>query len=71
MPRWILGCPECNQHFTHSTIPGKRTPQHDDLLAWLDFLSDKPIPIGGLTVECPNCKKTSLYQPHQLVYRAS
>jgi hypothetical protein len=35
-------------------------------------LGDKPeFPAGGLSLECPNCKVTSPYQRHQLVYSAS
>jgi phage FluMu protein Com len=27
-------------------------------------------PAAGLKIKCPNCKKSSVYQPHQLMYRA-
>ena len=26
MPRWVLGCPECNQEFTHSEIDTEYRP---------------------------------------------
>ena len=70
MPRWVLECPECNLDFTHSKIPVERIPHHD-LYAWLDVLFDKPnFPIHGVNLECPHCKKTSIYQQQELIYRA-
>jgi len=70
MPRWILECCECNEQFTHSRIPNERIPPNN-LNAFLDVLFDKPdFPTNGLSLVCPHCKKTSLYQRHQLVYRS-
>jgi hypothetical protein len=55
MPHWVLKCPECKIHFTHSEVHiGK-----EDYGLWL--LPSKPeFPQGGSWLECPNCKKTSL-----------
>jgi endogenous inhibitor of DNA gyrase (YacG/DUF329 family) len=66
MPRWILDCPECGKDFTHSEVPVPVKPL--DAFAWL---GDKPnFPVEGVSLECPNCNTASLYQRHQLVYRA-
>jgi endogenous inhibitor of DNA gyrase (YacG/DUF329 family) len=68
MARWVLGCPECKEDFTHSQINTEPQPTMRDPFAWL---GDKPeFPATGLTLECPNCKKTSIYSRTQLVYRA-
>lgn len=66
MPRWVLDCPECQATFTHSEI---KVP--DGLTgARRNWFGDKPVfPETGSRVECPNCKKSSVYQRHQLVYR--
>ena len=67
MPRWVLGCPGCNKDFTHSEI--KLSAEPLDPFMWL---GDKPeFPVGGLSLQCPNCKATSTYQRNQLVYAAT
>ena len=66
MARWVLGCPECNKYFTHSEILA------DSNRSMLDSFVNIPkpeFPKGGLKMECPNCKKTSLFQRHELIYR--
>ena len=46
MPRWVLGCPDCNKDFTHSEI--KLTAKPPDPFMWL---GDKPeFPVGGLSL---------------------
>ena len=67
MARWVLGCPDCNQEFTHSEIdPECRTPRLDPF-AWID---EKPeLPIAGVKLECPNCHRVSVYKRYQLTYR--
>jgi hypothetical protein len=69
VPRWVLGCPECKQEFTHTVIdPEYRTPLIDPF-AWI---GDKPdLPNDGVRLECPNCKKISVYKRYQLTYRAT
>jgi hypothetical protein len=68
MARWVLGCPECKEDFTHSQIDTESQPSVGDPFSWLD---DKPkFPDVGVSLECPNCKKTSVYQRTQLMYRA-
>jgi hypothetical protein len=69
MARWVLGCPDCKEDFTHSRIETESMPSLRDPFAWL---GDKPeFPPAGLSLECPNCKKTSVYSRSQLIYRAT
>ena len=68
MPRWVLGCPECHVDFTHSEITRNDRPSGAE---FLDFLTPKPeFPDGGMTVECPHCKVSSVFQRHQLLFRS-
>jgi endogenous inhibitor of DNA gyrase (YacG/DUF329 family) len=68
MPRWVVNCPECHQEFTHTEIePHRLESISADLLPW----PSKPkIPEGGAPLDCPNCKKTSIYTSFHLRYRA-
>ena len=69
MARWVLGCPECKEDFTHSQIDVASQTFTSDPFAWL---GDKPkFPDAGVRLECPNCKKTSVYKRTQLIYRAT
>jgi hypothetical protein len=64
--RWVSGCLKCNAEFTHSEISA------DDRLPDT-FLGGAPkpdFPAGGLTLSCPNCGEVSVYERHQLRYRA-
>lgn len=64
MARWVLSCPFCKKDFTYSEIPSKST------LADY-FLPLKPdVPVEGVRVDCPCCKKVMTFFRHQLVYRA-
>lgn len=67
MPRWVLNCHDCTQEFTHSSISAKAPP--DDAFLWTGFEAKPDFPSDGLNVECPHCKKTSLYQRYQLLFR--
>jgi hypothetical protein len=64
--RWVLECAGCATEFAHSDI-------HDDGYSPLDpftLTSTKPeFPKDGLSVLCPNCKNTFVYQRYQLLYR--
>jgi hypothetical protein len=63
MPRWVLNCPECHNDFTHSDVEDSKLEDY--------FLAPKPeFPVAGLSMECPNCHRTSLFQWNQLGYRA-
>jgi hypothetical protein len=69
MARWVLGCPDCKEDFTHSQVEIRSQTSVQDPFSWL---GDKPeFPTSGLMLECPNCKKTSVYRRTQLTYRAS
>jgi hypothetical protein len=67
--RWVFGCSECNHEFTHSEIDQEhRSPLRDPF----DWIGDKPeLPDTGVKLECPNCKKVSVYKRYQLTYRAN
>ena len=67
MARWVLGCPECNQDFTHSEIPADPEQGLTDNLYGVE--SKPEFPPGGLNMKCPSCKKTSLFQRFQLIYQ--
>jgi uncharacterized C2H2 Zn-finger protein len=65
MARWVLDCPRCGKEFTHSKVEDKG-------FALGDWPEPKPeFPDGGQSLDCPNCQNTSLYQRHQLTYRAN
>jgi hypothetical protein len=67
--RWVLGCSDCKQEFAHSEIKQEHQSSLLDPFAWI---GDKPeMPDAGVRLECPNCKKVSVYKRHQLTYRAS
>ena len=67
MPRWVLTCPECDEDFSHSeiTIP-QRIREFDPFTG---VVTKPEFPVGGLKATCPACKKSSVYQRHELVYR--
>jgi hypothetical protein len=67
--RWVLGCSDCNQEFTHSEID---TEHQSMLLDPFALIGDKPeLPDAGVSLQCPNCKNVTVYKRHQLVYRAT
>ncbi len=69
MPRWVLGCPECGEEFTHSEIGKEYRSALYDSFAWI---GEKPeIPREGVSLECPNCSNVSVYKRHQLTYKAT
>jgi len=68
MPRWVLSCAECNAEFTHTEIAGIQTSSFD---LFTGLLAKPEFPVEGLQLECPNCKKRSLYQRYQLVLRSN
>lgn len=68
MPRWVFGCPDCNQEFTYTEIDVEHRKPFQDPFDWI---GDKPkLPEAGTNLECPNCKKVSVYKRYQLTYRA-
>jgi endogenous inhibitor of DNA gyrase (YacG/DUF329 family) len=67
MARWVLDCPNCNKEFTHTNINDRGSALRDPFTS----PEAKPeFPDGGLSVVCPNCKNTSVYQRYQLTYQA-
>jgi hypothetical protein len=68
MAKWILQCPVCGGEFTHSQILESH-PLHFDSFAQTEI---KPgFPDGGMSVACPSCCTTCVYQRYQLIYRES
>jgi hypothetical protein len=66
MARWVLRCPDCNKNFTHSEIPESSSSHLDPFTG---SVIKPEFPDGGQSVVCPNCKRTSVYQRHQLIYQ--
>jgi hypothetical protein len=64
MARWVLGCPHCNEDFTH-----KEVRSDTGAFAWSAVKPE--FPDGGLNVICPNCNKLSVYQRSELTYHTS
>jgi hypothetical protein len=64
MARWVLECQECRKDFTHSEVL-----TDSGVFAWSGIKPE--FPDGGLTVICPNCNTSGLYQRRQLAYRTS
>ena len=63
MPRWVLNCPSCQKEFTHTEIERRSFQDY--------YLEPKPdFPEEGLSVQCPNCKTSSVYHRRHLTYRA-
>ena len=66
MSRWVLSCAECNEDFTHAEKAEIQSLISDPFTGRLP----KPdFPDEGLELECPHCKKRSLYKKSQLVLR--
>jgi DNA-directed RNA polymerase subunit RPC12/RpoP len=64
MRRWVLNCAECDKEFTHTEKAEMQSPSSDPFTGRLP----KPdFPDEGLQLECPHCKKRSLYKKSQLV----
>lgn len=66
MAHWVLECASCKNEFTHSEIVESHSLRDPFTLN-----ETKPeFPDGGLSVVCPICKETGVYQRHELLYRA-
>jgi hypothetical protein len=64
---WVLDCPECKQAYVYAKVPVERFSDADfNAFVW----PLKPFPLEGLSFECPNCKKTSIYTRYNLRYRS-
>lgn len=62
MPWWMLECPGCKKEFPHSEVS-----QAFDSFTGTNVKPE--FPKEGLSVPCPHCAQSSVYQRHQLVYR--
>jgi hypothetical protein len=67
MKCWILYCPGCGAKLTHSLISDSDFSSCDPYTS----LAKPKFPDGGLSLFCPKCNDTSLYQRYQLVYQNS
>ncbi len=66
MPRCLICCPECAHKFVHSEI----TVDDQGAKPVLILRGKKlDIPESGVSLDCPNCKKTSVYKRDQLIYQ--
>jgi len=65
---WVLDCPECQQSYVYAKIAVERFSDADtNPFVWPlkpKFSSE------GFSLECPNCKKTSIYTSSNLRYRS-
>ena len=64
MARWVFNCPECQRDLPHCEISADVR-----IDSFLGFVAKPEFPAGGLKVECPTCKTTSLFQRYELLYR--
>jgi hypothetical protein len=64
--KWILYCLQCNGVIVHSEIERESL----GFAAYTNFTKPQ-FPDIGLSIVCPSCKSTSVYQRHQLVYQNS
>jgi uncharacterized protein (DUF983 family) len=67
MARWVLGCSNCKVDFTHAEI----LQEQRSLDPFLRNTPKPELPRGGLTLICPNCGKSSVYQRYQLIYQSA
>ena len=64
MPNWMLHCAHCNASFVHSEVVAASF--YDPF-----YLAPKPsFPDGGISLICPHCRTSSVYQRFQLTYSA-
>ena len=63
MPAWVLECVKCRLKFIHALIVD---------CGILNFeIPLKPVfPPEGISLECPGCKSTAIYQRFDLEYLA-
>jgi hypothetical protein len=67
MAAWVLDCPVCKKTFVHSQV---RTAPDQRMMDHFYPVSVKPeFPPGGISLECPNCRSSSLFKQRQLRYQ--
>src|SRR3981081_109933 len=63
MPQWTLNCKNCKKIFSHSKIESPQTVRCDTRWPY------RPeTPEGGLTIDCPHCQTSALYQRFQFTF---
>jgi hypothetical protein len=67
MAMWLLVCSNCNGKFAHAEI----APEQGLFDAFARISTKPAFPIGGLTITCPKCGESSVYQRHQLIYQSA
>jgi hypothetical protein len=67
MQRWVLDCFQCKAELPHSQVNDSDFSGSDPY----STLTKPKFPDGGLSVLCPYCKITSVYQRYQLILRSS
>ena len=67
MARWVFYCSECDAEITYSQIHETVSSIPDPF----EVGTKSEFPDGGLHLVCTNCKGTSVYLRHQLLYKAS
>jgi uncharacterized protein (DUF983 family) len=64
--RWMLTCDRCDSEFPHSDVADRPASLRNPFTGYVH----KPeFPSEGLSIECPHCKKSSVYQRYELIYR--
>jgi DNA-directed RNA polymerase subunit RPC12/RpoP len=58
---WTLTCGNCGSNFVHSLI------EDDSVLNFL-FPSKPKFPDSGSELECPNCRRKTIYKRTDLTY---
>jgi hypothetical protein len=61
MLNWMLHCEQCDTTFAHSGIQAIA-----EQFSLFQVVSKPEFPNGGVSIECPNCQKGSVYQGHRL-----
>jgi hypothetical protein len=67
MAAWVLDSPACNKTFAHcqvTTVSDQRMMDH-----FYPFSVKPEFPLKGLSVECPNCRSSSVFRQYQLRFQ--
>jgi len=66
MPRWVLECASCKNEFLYGKISETDHPLNDSVTP---IVIKPEFSDGGLSVRCPSCRDTCVYERQQLLYR--
>jgi endogenous inhibitor of DNA gyrase (YacG/DUF329 family) len=64
-PQWVVSCPNCYLFFPHSEVAPRSTAFPYD---WL-YPVKPELPARGISMECPHCGTTSVFQTFNLMFR--